>query len=176
MNSINADYIINIQSLFHYYKELGDKCLAKLSEKKLNEVISTESNSLAIIINHMAGNMRSRWTNFYLEDGEKEWRNRDTEFISSSLSKNQLIENWESGWTCLFKVIDDISEQDLSKTVLIRNEKHFVMEAINRQLAHYAYHTGQLVFLAKYLLGDSWESLSIPLNKSDDFNKSMFRK
>ena len=176
MNKINANYINSIQHQFNYYKSLGDKTIDSLSEEELYWTANAESNNIATIINHMVGNMLSRWTNFYSEDGEKEWRLRDTEFIPIQKRKETLKLHWEKGWNRLFHIINDLKEQDLQKIIKIRKEKHTVVEAINRQLTHYAYHIGQIIYVAKIIKENQWKSLSIPKNKSVEFNKSKFKR
>ena len=174
MSNINANYIKSIQEQFKYYKDLGDKTIDSLSTEELLWKYNGESNNAAIIINHIVGNMLSRWTNFYSEDGEKDWRQRDSEFYESSKNKEEIKIYWEKGWNCLFNIIDNLEENDLTKIIKIRNEKHTVVEAINRQLAHYPFHIGQLIYIAKMIKDNLWESLSIPKNKSEEFNKIKF--
>jgi hypothetical protein len=176
MSNINASYINSIQHQFSYYKSLGDKTIDSLSEEDLYWTANAESNNIATIINHIVGNMLSRWSNFYSEDGEKEWRLRDTEFISIHKRKETLILHWEKGWNCLFHITNNLSEQDLQKIIVIRKEEHTVVEAINRQLAHYSYHIGQIIYVAKMIKEKQWKSLSIPLNKSVEFNNSKFKR
>lgn len=133
-----------------------------------------DANSISIIVKHMVGNMLSRWTNFLTEDGEKTWRNRDNEFVGSYQTKEEIIASWESGWHCLFSAINPLREEDLERIIYIRNGGHTVVEAINRQLAHYAYHVGQIVFLGKLIKGDEWQSLSIPKGESSKYNQEKF--
>lgn len=169
-------YTSSIKKQFDYYKLLGDSTINQLNIEQLFFKPDEESNSIAIIIKHLVGNMLSRWTNFYDEDGEKTWRNRDQEFEIENLSKEKLIELWETGWDCLFNVINNLEEANLEKTIYIRNMGHSVIEAINRQLPHYAYHIGQIVFLGKMNQKDNWKSLSIPKGKSSTYNKEKFAK
>lgn len=169
-------YLSSIIKQFQYYKSLGDKTIEPLSLEELKKEFAEDSNSIAIIVKHMVGNMLSRWTNFLEEDGEKEWRQRDSEFEDSYTSKEELIENWNNGWHCLFDAIKPLAENDLERIIYIRNQGHTVTEAINRQLAHYSYHTGQIVFLGKLLKGKDWVSLSIPKGASSIYNKEKFRK
>ena len=171
-----TDHLHSALKEFKRYKSLGDKTFSRLSDEDIHWKPNDESNSIAVIAKHMAGNMLSRWTNFLTEDGEKEWRNRDQEFEDSFKSKAEMISYWEKGWSCLFEALADLKANDVEKEVLIRGEKHSVTEAINRQLGHYAYHTGQLVILAKQILSERWESLSIPKGGSEEFNRSMFKK
>lgn len=160
---------------FQYYKQLGEKTFSQLSEKDLFWQYNENSNSIAIIVNHLYGNMLSRWTDFLTTDGEKDWRNRDDEFEDIIKTKQQLLEKWEKGWNCLFDALQLIkTEEDLQQIIYIRNEGHTVIEAINRQLAHYPYHIGQIVFIGKMLKDTEWNSLSIPKNKSSDYNQIKF--
>jgi len=163
---------------FEYYKILGDKSFSQLSEEQLFWQFNEESNSIAIIVKHIAGNMLSRWTDFLTEDGEKPWRNRDEEFVSSFSTKDEVLEYWESGWKCLFQALDQINEENLYSVIYIRNEAHTVLDAVLRQLAHYPYHVGQIIYIAKMIKNDDWKTLSIARNKSEDFNvemKNIFR-
>ena len=146
---MEENYINSIQKQFNYYKSLGDKTFAQLNDDQIHWQPDKESNSIAIIVKHMVGNMLSRWTNFYTEDGEKSWRRRDTEFENAYSSKKEMLNAWEKGWNCLFKIINPLKAEDLNRIVHIRNIGHTVVEAINRQLCHYSYHIGQLVFLGK---------------------------
>jgi len=175
MNTKHANnYFDNVRSLFHYYKSLGDVALAQLKDDEVNWKPDPASNSVAIVVKHMAGNMLSRWTNFLVEDGEKEWRKRDQEFEETIHDKENLLATWEKGWACLFEAIAPLSAEDMDRIAYIRNEGHSVVEAINRQLGHYAYHTGQLVFLVKCLRSANWKSLSIPKGNSKAYNKEKF--
>lgn len=176
MSPINQNYIESILKQFDYYKLLGDKTIINLNEDELHWKYNDESNSIATIINHIVGNMLSRWTHFYEEDGEKSWRNRDSEFEIQQKSKEELVAHWEKGWSCLFKIIKNLNDDDLTKKIKIRGEEHSVIEAINRQLAHYPYHIGQIIHSAKMIKNDAFESLSIPKNKSEIFNKDKFDK
>lgn len=153
-----------------YYKDLGDKTFEQLSEGDFHYQPNSESNSIATIIQHMHGNILSRWTNFLTEDGEKEWRQRDDEFEIHSYSKQELIDLWEKGWTCFLKAIESLNEDDLLKTIYIRKEPLLVIDAINRQLAHYPYHIGQIVYIGKIIKSDGWQNLSVPKGQSNQFN------
>lgn len=155
-----------------YYKDLGDKTFEQLNEWDFHYQPNDESNSIAVIIQHMAGNMLSRWTNFLTEDGEKEWRKRDEEFEIHTYTKQQLLELWEKGWTCFFNALESLKKKDLKKTVHIRKEPLTVIDAINRQLAHYPYHIGQIIFLAKIIKNKSWKNLSIPRGDSQQYNNA----
>ena len=161
---------------FHYYKSLGDKTIAQVEDAALFYQFNEESNSIAIIIKHLHGNMVSRWTEFLTDDGEKEWRNRDAEFEVVTTTREELLALWESGWQCLFKALNGLTTEDLDKIIYIRNQGHTVEEAIHRQLAHYPYHVGQIVYIGKMLCRTEWQSLSIPKNTSKDFNAEMFAK
>lgn len=169
-------YLTSTKKLFVYYKKLGDDAMAQVTDEKLFFQPNEDSNSIAIIVQHVAGNMLSRWTDFLTTDGEKEWRNRDAEFILNITTKDELIVFWNKGWQCLLAAIESLNENDLDKIVYIRNEGHTVLEAINRQLAHYPYHVGQIIFLAKMLSNNKWKSLSIPKNKSQAYNDGKFLK
>jgi len=171
-----SSYLESVAKLFHYYKSLGDKTLERLTFDELQNTINEQSNSIAVIVKHMAGNMLSRWTNFLIEDGEKDWRNRDQEFIDAFTSKESLQSYWNQGWTCLFNALDPLKDAQLEQQIFIRNQGHTVVEAINRQLAHYAYHIGQMVVIAKQIKGQEWESLSIPKGQSAAYNKDKFAK
>lgn len=157
----------------HYYKELGDKTFIQLSDNDFHFTASEESNCIAVIIQHMHGNMLSRWTNLLTSDGEKEWRKRDAEFEDQNLTKEQLIILWEAGWKCLSDALSSLSEADLKKPIYIRTEPLTVVDAINRQLAHYPYHVGQIIYAAKIIKNRSWQNLSIPKGRSADFNSEL---
>jgi hypothetical protein len=172
---LNLNYLNDIKRLFRYYKSLGDKSICQLSDEQLLRSLSSESNSIAIIIKHLHGNMMSRWTDFKNSDGEKSWRNRDQEFEEPPHTREGLIELWNEGWACLFQALNELESDDLLATIYIRNEGHSILEAVNRQLAHYSYHVGQLVLLAKFYVGSSWDSLSIPKNQSKEFNSKKFK-
>ena len=169
-------YLESTKKLFTYYKKLGDDAMYQVDDEKLFFQPNEDSNSIAIIVQHMAGNMLSRWTDFLTADGEKDWRNRDAEFETNITNRQALLEYWNKGWNCLFDAMNSLTETDLDKTIYIRNEGHTVVEAINRQLAHYPYHVGQIIFLAKMLSTNEWKSLSIPKNKSQDYNQDKFSK
>lgn len=157
-----------------YYKQLGDKAMSQLSDEALFWQYNEESNSIAIIVQHLAGNMKSRFTDFLTSDGEKSWRNRDAEFVPVIHDRKSLEEEWESGWKIVLDTINSLTDADLERIIYIRNEGHTVMEAFNRQLAHYPYHIGQMVFIAKMLTNKDWQSLSIPRNASAGYNASKF--
>ncbi len=171
-----TDYLESSKKQFEYYKMLGDQTIAQLPDDKLFWQYNSESNSIATIVKHLNGNMLSRWTDFLTTDGEKEWRQRDAEFDDTIASKNELIQKWNEGWDCLFKTLNSLGEQDFSKTIYIRNQGHTVIEAINRQLAHYPYHVGQIVFIGKMICNDKWVSLSIAKGNSTAYNAEKFSK
>lgn len=167
-------YLPSIKKEFERYKRLGEKTFEQLTDEQLFYQFNNESNSIAIIIKHLRGNMLSRWTDFLTTDGEKEWRNRETEFENNIKDRQDLMKKWNEGWECLFDTMGKLSEKELDKQVYIRNEKHSVLEALNRQLAHYAYHIGQIVFIGKALCGKKWRSLSIPKGQSVAYNRKKF--
>jgi uncharacterized damage-inducible protein DinB len=161
---------------FQKIKKLADKAIEQLTDEQLHQAIDSESNSVAVIMRHMAGNMRSRWTDFLTSDGEKANRNRDREFESVSLSRAELLAEWEHGWQCVFDAITPLSDDDLRRTVVIRAEPQSAYQAMSRQVAHYAGHAYQILFLGKHLRGAAWKSLSIPRGQSEEFNRRMLDK
>jgi len=169
-------YLESAKKQFLYYKTLADKSFEQLQDDQLFIAVNENCNSIAVIVKHMSGNMLSRWTDFLTSDGEKEWRNRDDEFEDTYTSKSELIAAWEKGWSCFLNALDQLKAEQLSEIIYIRNEGHTVVEAINRQLAHYPYHVGQIVFYAKLLKNGEWDSLSIPKNKSTNYNADKFSK
>ena len=173
---VNSQFLESAKKQFLYYKTLGEKAINQLQDEQLFISLNEETNSIAQIVKHLSGNMLSRWTDFLTSDGEKEWRNRDDEFVDTYESKKELLENWNKGWDCLFNAINPLKPEQLSEIIYIRNEGHSVVEALNRQLAHYPYHIGQIVFYAKLLKKTEWESLSIPKNKSGDYNSEKFSR
>ena len=158
---------------FKYYKELGDKTFEQLEEADLFYQPSSESNSIAVMVQHMYGNMLSRWTHFLTEDGEKDWRRRDAEFAIIKCSKADILSFWNDGWKCLFDTLESLKPEDLTKTITIRTEPLSVYDAILRQLAHYPYHVGQIVYLGRMVKNEQWKSLSIPKGKSADYLESV---
>jgi uncharacterized damage-inducible protein DinB len=166
-----TSYLEDSRALFRYYKTLAEKAMAQVNDEQLVAVLDGEMNSIAVIVKHMAGNMRSRWTNFLTTDGEKPDRDRDTEFVDPPATRDALLAVWEQGWKYLLDTLDSLSDEDLQRTVTIRGEAHSVMQAINRQVAHYSYHCGQIVLLAKHFKHDDWKSLSVPRRHSADFNQ-----
>lgn len=170
------NYLTSVKKEFQRYKSLGEKAIAQVPDEALHWQYNDESNSIATTVKHLWGNMLSRWTDFLTTDGEKEWRQRDAEFEEDKASRQEIMARWEEGWSCLFAALDSLTEANLNQVVYIRAEPHSVMEAINRQLAHYPYHVGQIVYLARMQAGTGWKSLTIPKNKSEEFNKKMFKK
>jgi hypothetical protein len=170
------DYLESVRKQFEYYKSLGEKTFSQVPDDKLFWQYNEDSNSIATIVKHLWGNMLSRWTNFLTSDGEKEWRNRDQEFENDILNREELLRKWNEGWNCLFTAINSLTPEDLQKIVYIRNEAHSVAEAINRQLAHYPYHVGQIVFIGKMTAVKGWTSLTIPKGNSKKFNDEKFGK
>lgn len=168
--SAASDYLTSVRQQFLSYKFLGDKAMVQLEPSMFFIQPNNESNSIAMIVQHMHGNMLSRWTDFLTTDGEKGWRKRDEEFEPILKDKKEVLQKWEEGWQCLFNALNQLDESMLGNIVFIRNEKHTVTEAINRQLTHYPYHVGQIVFYAKQLIGERFSSLSIAKNKSKEFN------
>jgi hypothetical protein len=168
-----TSYIEDAIAVFHYYKKLGERAMEQVADDQLFETLDHEANSIAVIVKHMVGNMRSRWTAFLTTDGEKPSRNRDGEFVKPPATRAALLAEWEDGWRCLFDAIGPLTELDLTRKVAIRGEAHSVMQAINRQLAHYPHHVGQIVLLAKHFACDRWQSLSVPRNKSAEFNQKV---
>ena len=159
---------------FEYYKLLGEKTFEQLDDEKLIWQYNSESNSIAIIVKHVHGNMLSRWTNFLTSDGEKDWRNRDDEFENNINTKEEMLSKWNAGWQCLFDALHSLQETDLQKIIYIRNQGQTVTEAINRQLCHYSYHVGQIVFIGKMICNENWISLSIPKGNSKIYNQQKF--
>ena len=174
--NLGNEFLQSTVKRLNYYKELGDKTFAQLTDSDLHFQPNAENNSIAINIQHIAGNMLSRWTDLLTTDGEKEWRNRDAEFEEQNLSRQQLIDLWEKGWVCCLNSLASLTEDDLLKTIYIRNEGLQVVDAINRQLAHYPYHVGQIIYIARIIKNKSWQSLSIPKGDSIRFNKQMKAK
>ncbi len=171
--SIESVFLQSAIKRLCYYKDLGDKTFTQLNDADFHYKPNEASNSIALIIQHMAGNMLSRWTDFLTTDGEKEWRNRDTEFEERNLSKEQLIALWNKGWTCCLSSIKALTTDDLLKTITIRTEGLIVTDAINRQLAHYPYHVGQIIFLGKIITGNNWQNLSVPKGQSNQYNNNV---
>jgi len=166
-----TSYLEDSLEIFRHSKKLAERAMAQVSDEQLFATLDEEANSIAVIVKHMAGNMRSRWTDFLTSDGEKPTRNRDSEFVDPAPTRAALLADWEDGWARVFSALEPLSDDDLDRTITIRGEAHSVMQAINRQVAHYSHHIGQIVLLAKHFAGERWESLSIPRNRSADFNR-----
>ncbi len=173
-------FLKSVNKQFLYYKTLGEKAIHQLEAEQLFFAANDDTNSIYIIVKHLHGNMLSRWTDFLTSDGEKEWRQRDSEFEKNSTTfglieqKKELLKKWNEGWACLFDALSSLTPEHLNQIIYIRNEGQTVTEAINRQLCHYSYHVGQIVFYAKMLKTTEWDSLSIPKNKSTDYNTDKF--
>lgn len=176
MKEIIENYHLDAVRSFRNYKTMAERAIDQVTDEEFFTVIDTEANSIAVIVKHIAGNLRSRWTDFLTTDGEKPDRNRDTEFEPMGATREDLMKFWESSWQILFENVEPLTLEDFSKTVNIRGEPHSIVEAINRQLTHYAYHIGQIVFLAKHLRSADWKTLSIPKNRSAEFNKLLSEK
>jgi len=173
---METDYLSSVRKQFEYYKVLGERTIAQVPEDQLFWQYNEDSNSIATIVKHLSGNMVSRWTDFLTSDGEKATRNREAEFDNEVLTRADIMKLWNDGWKVFLDTIYALKEDDLTKEIYIRNMGHTVTEAINRQLAHYPYHVGQMVFIGKMICGDKWESLSIPRGKSDAYNADKFSK
>lgn len=171
---MDTNYLESAIKQFEYYKMLGEKAMEQVPEDALFWQYNSESNSIAIIVSHLWGNMLSRWTDFLTTDGEKSWRNRDSEFENAIESKEELFLKWDAGWACLLDALRSLKAEDLGRIVYVRNQGHTVLEAINRQLAHYPYHIGQIVFIAKMVADGNWKSLSIPRGGSSVYNAQKF--
>jgi hypothetical protein len=167
-------YLDSAKRIFLLYKQLGEKAVAQVDDKELGWQENEDSNSIITIVKHMWGNMLSRWTDFLTTDGEKPWRQRDAEFENDHWDRANMMKKWEEGWQCLFSALDSITDKDLETIIYIRNEGQSVMDAINRQIAHYSYHVGQIVYIAKLRDKNEWKSLTIPRNKSNEFNAAKF--
>ncbi len=172
--SLGQHYLEDALRTFREYKKLGERAFAQTSDEDFFRAIDDESNTVAVIIKHIAGNMFSRWTDFLTTDGEKPDRNRDMEFVMlPETTKDEVLSYWEKGWKCTFAALEPLTADDLMRTVKIRGEDHTVVQAINRQIAHYANHIGQIVYLAKHFKSSEWQSLSVPKNKSAEFNAQL---
>jgi len=168
-----TSYIEDSLALFAWYKKLAERAIHQVSDQQLAATLDHEGNSIATIVKHMAGNMRSRWTDFLTTDGEKPNRDRDTEFVDPPATREALLAAWEDGWSRMFRALEPLSDADLGRTVAIRGEAHSVMQAVNRQVAHYAHHVGQIILLAKHFAHERWQSLSVPRNRSAEFNRQV---
>jgi hypothetical protein len=168
-----TSYIEDALAIFRQYKQLGDRAIAQVSDQQLFAALDNETNSIASIVKHITGNMRSRWTDFLTSDGEKPSRNRDSEFVDPPATREALLAQWEAGWRCVFGALEPLTDADLGRTITIRGEAHSVMQAINRQLAHYSQHIGQIILLAKHYAGERWQTLSVERNRSGEFNRKV---
>ncbi len=168
-----TSYVEDSLTLFRYYKKLAERAMEQVTDEQLFASLDEETNSIGIVVKHMAGNMRSCFTDFLTTDGEKPDRNRDAEFVDPPGSRKALLEQWEDGWSRVFRALEPLSDADMGRTVTIRGEAHSVTQAINRQVAHYAHHVGQIVMLAKHFAHDRWQSLSVPRNRSAEFNRKV---
>lgn len=173
-STLSIDYLNSAKKQFAYYKLLGEQTINQLPDEALFWQYDLESNSISLIVKHLWGNMLSRWTDFLTTDGEKDWRNRDAEFEDDNRTRAELMDRWNAGWNCLLSTLDSLQEEDLQQEIFIRNMGHTVVEAINRQLAHYPYHVGQIVFIGKMALDSDWTSLSIPRGNSKNYNADKF--
>ena len=174
MKNIQENYLASAKKQFAYYQMLGDRTFAQLSEEELFWRLNAESNNIGVIVNHLHGNMLSRWTDFLTSDGEKTWRNRDSEFEEMIKTKAQLLQKWKKGWDCLFAALDTLHKDNMDTEIYIRNQGHSIVEAVNRQMSHYAYHVGQIVFIGRMIKGSEWQSLSIPKGASKAYNAAKF--
>jgi hypothetical protein len=175
-HELTTSYLRDSVSLFRYYKMLSERAMEQVTDEQLFAVLDDEMNCIAIIVKHLTGNMRSRWIDFLNSDGEKPDRKRDTEFENPPATRAELMKVWEQGWSCVFSALQPLSDAEVDRTVIIRGEPHSVMQAINRQIAHYSYHCGQIVFLAKHLQASKWKALTVPRGKSEDFNQKVAAK
>lgn len=173
---MKGEYLESVKKQFAYYKLLGDKTFEQLTDDQFRWQYNDESNSIAMIVNHLSGNMLSRWTDIFNTDGEKQWRDREAEFAVAKPDRQTLLAIWNKGWNTFFETLESLTDEDLEKIIYIRNMGHTVTEAINRQLAHYPYHVGQIVFLGKMLCNEKWQSLSIPRGQSESYNAEKFQK
>jgi hypothetical protein len=165
-----TSYLEDSILLFRHYKKLAERANSQATDPQLYQLLDEDANSIAVVMQHLAGNMKSRWTNLLSEDGEKPWRNRDSEFEQPPATREALLQLWEDGWGCVFQALESLTDADLGRTVPIRGEAHSVIQAINRQVAHYAYHCGQIILLAKHFQHAQWTSLTVPKGKSAEFN------
>jgi hypothetical protein len=172
-HEFTTSYIKDSLSLFQYYKRLAERAIEQAPDEALFTSLDAESNSIAVIVKHMSGSMRSRWKDFLTSDGEKPDRNRDAEFETPPATRRELLEKWEEGWSYLFAALEPLGDEDISRTVTIRSEPHSVMQAINRQIAHYSYHIGQIVFLAKHFSAANWRAITVPRGKSAQFTAAV---
>src|SRR5713226_9273333 len=170
---LTTSYLQDSIDFLRYYKGLGERAMGQCPDASLVKMLDSESNSIATIVKHMAGNMRSRWTDFLTTDGEKADRKRDTEFEDAPKTRVEILETWERGWKCVFDALAPLQDADITRTVTIRTEPHSVMQAINRQIAHYSYHVGQIVYVARHFAGPGWQTLTVPKKRSAEFNTAV---
>jgi hypothetical protein len=166
-----TSYLEDSRALFRYYKTLAERAMDQVTDEQLYATLDGEMNSIALVVKHLAGNMQSRWSDFLTTDGEKADRDRDMEFVDPPATREALLQVWDDGWRRVFEALEPLADSDLGRTVTIRGEAHSVMQAINRQVAHYAHHVGQIVLLAKHFAHERWQSLSVPRNRSAEFNR-----
>lgn len=171
---MKSNYLESVHKQFQYYQQLAEKAISQLDDEDLFWQYNPESNSIAIIVNHLWGNMMSRFTDFLTTDGEKEFRQRDLEFEDVIKTKQELMDKWQEGWACTYAALDAVNEENFDTIIYIRNQGHTITEALNRQMAHYAYHIGQIVYLGRMIKGSKWISLSIPKGESKSFNAKKF--
>ncbi len=171
---LGLEFLSSVKTVFSNNKGWADKAIAQVSDEKLHISLDPNTNSIAVIMKHVAGNLLSRWTDFLESDGEKPWRNRDNEFVDDFSSRQDVTDYWEEGWGCLFDTLDSLTSEDFSKTVTIRGEAHSVSLAIHRSLAHCGYHVGQIIMVARIQAGNEWEVISVPPGKSTEFNKRVW--
>ncbi len=168
-----TSYIHDSLAIFRQYKLMAERAMAQVTDEQLFAALDDEANSIAVIVKHMTGNMRSRWTDFLTSDGEKPNRDRDSEFVDPPATRAALLDAWEQGWACVFGALEPLTDADLGRTITIRGEAHSVMQAVNRQVAHYSSHVGQIILLAKHFASAHWQSLSVPRNRSAEFNRKV---
>ncbi len=171
---MSIQYLSSAKRQFTMYKQLAEKAIAQIDDAELHWQANEDSNSVVMIVKHMWGNMLSRWTDFLTTDGEKDWRNRDAEFENENISREAMMKLWEEGWQCLFNALESITDDDLERIIFIRNDGHTLLDAINRQISHYSYHVGQIVYISKLRIKTDWNSLSIPRNQSQQYNAKKF--
>jgi hypothetical protein len=174
--SFISNYKSDALTSFRNYKKLAERAIEQVSDEEFFAAIDGEANSIGVVLKHIAGNLHSRWRDFLTTDGEKPDRDRDTEFIADGDNRESLLKFWESGWQVLFDNLEPLTDQDFARTITIRGEPHSVVEAVNRQLTHYSYHIGQIVLLAKHFRSSDWKTLSVPRNRSGEFNKHLTEK
>ncbi len=173
-DTIESSLLSSAVTVFRYHKDLADRAIAQVPDQQMHESLDSNTNSIVVIMKHIAGNLLSRFTDFLSTDGEKSWRDRDQEFVDTFSTRDELLDYWERGWKCLFETLDGLSDEDLSKTVLIRGQPHSVPLAIQRSLAHISYHVGQIVIVARIHAKENWETLTIPRGESTAYNERVW--